>query len=89
MSQISPTELLAQLKALVSNPPQALLQDTHLRSQLYHAAREAMISLEDAPGPISRVAVAQVCPLQSHPSNNVDSTLTKSDVPVVGGETSH
>ena len=62
MSQVSPTELLAQLKALVSSPPQALIQDTHLRSQLYHAAREAMMSLEDAPGPITRVAVAQVCP---------------------------
>ena len=62
MSQLSPTELLAQLKVLKSSPPQALIQDTHLRSQLYHAAREAMISLEDAPGPITRVAVAQVCP---------------------------
>lgn len=62
MSQLSPTELLAQLKVLTSSPPQALIQDTHLRSQLYHAAREAMISLEDAPGPLSRVAVAQVRP---------------------------
>ena len=62
MSQVSPAEVLAQLKLLVSNPPQSLIQDTNLRSQLFHAAREAMISLEDAPGPITRVAVAQVCP---------------------------
>ena len=60
MAQISPTELLNQLKFLTANPPASLLENTDLRSQLYHAAREAMISLEDAPGPITRVAVAQV-----------------------------
>ena len=61
MSHFSPTELLGQLKVLSSGLPRPLIEDSNLRSQLYHATREAMIALEDAPDPITRVAVAQVC----------------------------
>ena len=60
MSRLSPTELLDQLKSLTSDPPQSLVKDDILRAQFYHAARDAMIAFEDAPGPITRVAVAQV-----------------------------
>ena len=65
MAQISLAELLAQLQPLNSNPPHSLTEDSDLRTQLYHATREAMLSFESAPDPISRVAVAQVSFLSS------------------------
>lgn len=60
MNQISPTELLAQLKSLSTNPPGSLTEETNLRTQIHHAAQEALITFVDAPSPISRVGVAQV-----------------------------
>ena len=60
MSQISASELLAQLKLFASHPPESLSQDVDLRVQLYHASREAMLAFESAPDPITRIAVAQV-----------------------------
>ncbi|KAL8741706.1 MAG: hypothetical protein Q9190_005720 [Brigantiaea leucoxantha] len=59
MSQLSPEELVAQLKSITSNPPQSLTSNPELRNKLYHAAREAMLSFEENPNPISRIAVAQ------------------------------
>ena len=60
MSQLTPTELLFQLKSFASDPPPSISEDPELRNQLYYAAQEAMVSFEDSPDPISRVAVAQV-----------------------------
>ena len=78
MSQFSPAELLSQLKALSSGLPSLLVEKPHLRSQLYHATREAMRALEDAPDPITRVAVAQVCLHQSYPSICIASKMITS-----------
>jgi hypothetical protein len=60
MTQISPNELLAQLKSFAANPPLSLTENSDLRTQLYHATQEAMLSFESAPDPINRVAVAHV-----------------------------
>ena len=60
MSQLTPTELLFQLKSFTSHPPPSISEDPELRNQLYNAAQAAMVSFEDNPEPISRVAVAQV-----------------------------
>lgn len=60
MSQLTPTELLFQLKSFTSHPPPSISENPELRNQLYYAAQEAMVSFEDNPDPISRVAVAQV-----------------------------
>ena len=61
MSQLTPTELLFQLKSFTSHPSPSLSENPELRNQLYYAAQAAMVSFEDNPDPISRVAVAQVC----------------------------
>ena len=60
MSQLTPTELLFQLKSFTSHPPPSISEDSELRNQLYYAAQAAMVSFEENPDPISRVAVAQV-----------------------------
>ena len=65
MSQLTPIELLFQLKSFTSNPPHSISENPELRNQLYHAAQEATVSFEDNPDPISRVAVAQVYCLRS------------------------
>ena len=64
MSQISPAELLAQLKSFTSDPPTSLADNTDLRIQLYHASQAAMLSFDTSPDPISRVAVAHVSAAQ-------------------------
>ena len=61
MSQLTPTELLFQLKSFTSHSPPSISEDPELSNQLYHAAQAAMVSFEDNPDPISRVAVAQAC----------------------------
>ena len=60
MPDLSPADLLSQLRSYASNLPSSLAEDADLRMQLFYAARDAMISFEDNPNPISRVAVAQV-----------------------------
>ena len=60
MSQLTLPALLFQLKSFTSNPPPSTSENPKLRDQLCYAAREAMLSFEDNPDPISRVAVAQV-----------------------------
>ena len=60
-----PTELLFQLKSFTSNPPSLLMENPELRNKLCYAAQEAMVSFEDNPDPISRVAVAQVYSLRN------------------------
>ena len=60
MSQLTPTELLFQLKSFASQPPPSLSENPELRNQLYHAAQQAMMTFEDNPDPVPRVAVAQV-----------------------------
>ncbi|KAK0515098.1 hypothetical protein JMJ35_002477 [Cladonia borealis] len=59
ISQLTPTELLFQLKSFTSHPLPSISEDPGLRNQLYYAAQAAMVSFEDNPDPISRVAVAQ------------------------------
>lgn len=49
MSQLSPAELLFQLKSFASNPPKSLNEDVDLCNQLYYAAQEAMVSFENSP----------------------------------------
>ena len=75
MSQLTPTELLFQLKSFTSHPPPLISENLELRNQLYYAAQEAMVSFEDNPDPISRVAVAQVYLLRTFIPTDSNPTL--------------
>lgn len=75
MSQLTPIELLFQLKLFTSNPSLSLSENPELRNKLYYAAQEAMVSFEDNPDPISHVAVAQVYSLPSLTPTNDNPTL--------------
>ena len=75
MSQLTPTELLFQLKSFTSHPPPSISESPELRNQLYYAAQEAMVSFEDNPDPISRVAVAQVYLLRTFIPTDSNPTL--------------
>ena len=74
-SQLTPTELLFQLKLYTFNPPPSLIESPELRNKLYDAAEGAMVSFEDNSYPISRVAVAQVYSLRSLTPTDDNSTL--------------
>lgn len=78
MSQLTRTELLFQLKSFTCHPPTSISENLELRNQLYYAAQEAMVSFEDHPDPISRVAVAQVYLLWTSIPPNGNPTLKDS-----------
>lgn len=58
MAALSPTQLLAELHALVSHPPTDL--DESLKTKLYVAAKAVFLSLEKPADVVARVLLSQV-----------------------------
>lgn len=60
MSQLTPEELLTQLKLFTSKPPESISTDPDLRKKLFYAAQDFMLCCEDNPNPVPRVALTNV-----------------------------
>jgi demethylsterigmatocystin 6-O-methyltransferase len=59
MPRLSPTELLAEIEALASDPPAELLADADVRAKLQSACKKASSALEQPTEVITRLLLAQ------------------------------
>lgn len=60
MSQLSSSQLLVEVEAFASNPPEDVLADGELRARLYRACGAARASLEQPTELVTRVLENQV-----------------------------
>lgn len=73
MAQSSPSQLLAELEALASNPPKDLINDVELRAKLYNACGAARSALERPTEVVVRLILSQVKQVRFEPFDRADS----------------